>query len=55
MTQVLVLFRPSTGSDLTIPVAAVWGMVDKPLDHGQLEVLKEIYFPGWVIDQVLSG
>jgi len=55
MPQSLVLFRPSTGSEMVVNVADVFGEHSEPLDHGCLEVLREIYFPGWVIDHVLVG
>ena len=55
MNQLLVLFRPSTGSELTIAVEDIFGKSDKPLDHGCLEALREIYFPEWVIDEVITA
>ena len=53
MNQQLVLFRPNTDSQLTIPVASIFGDHSEPLDHGCLEVLREMYFPEWVIDRVV--
>jgi hypothetical protein len=54
MAQRLVLVRPNTQSEMVVPVSHIFGDHSEPLDHGCLEALRELYFPEWVIDQVLT-
>lgn len=53
MAQSLILYRPHTESQLTVPVDT-FGKTSKPLDDESLIILQETYYPDWEIDGVLE-